>query len=93
MPFQNNFLFSFLQLHKTVSIKFLQRRITKIHSELLKLQSRSAKTFLEKQKKKRFLETGVAERQKAEVFISNIDEQVSYVGAASRRSDQSGKEE
>jgi len=44
--------------------------------------------FLEKQKKKSFLKTGVAERQKAQLFLSNIDEQVRYVGAASRRGDQ-----
>jgi len=35
LSFQHIFLFSFLQLHKRVSIKILQKRITEIHSELL----------------------------------------------------------
>jgi hypothetical protein len=35
LSFQNIFQYSFLQLHKRVSIKILQKRITEIHSELL----------------------------------------------------------
>ena len=33
LSFQHIFLFSFLQLHKRVSMKILQKRITEIHSE------------------------------------------------------------
>ena len=72
LSFQHIFLFSFLQLHKRVSIKILQKRITEIHSELLpKSYSQSIISqggfyekklrFSRKTKKMRFLETRVAE--------------------------------
>jgi len=85
VPFLHIFLFSFLQLHKTVSIKILQKRITEFHSELRKLFRRSSRHFLGNQKKKRFLETGVVDRKQktetgfhflragGELFLSNID--------------------